>query len=396
MRVRDASPTRGAEQDRAQDLSDHFLERFGRQPQGLWAAPGRVNLIGEHTDYNDGLVMPFALPHSAMVAAAGSGSDRVRVHSVNLGQTVEFALEGLAPGSVTGWAAYPAGVVWSLGQAGYPVGGADLVLESTVPQGAGLSSSAALECAVAVALTALFDHAPEPMELAEIAQHAENAFVGMPCGVMDQMVSMLGEKDHVVQFDVRARKAILVPFRAKGAAILVVDTQAPHRLVDGEYAARRQQCEAAADALGVSSLRDLEDAGPQLHEMLASLEDAVLRRRARHVASENQRVIDTAEALAVGDLPAVGYHMNASHASLRDDYEVTVEETDLAQQVLVDGGAYGARITGGGFGGCVIGLVPDAEAEQLGQNVKRAFAKAGFREPSVFTAVPAQGARRIR
>ncbi|WP_120004540.1 galactokinase [Nesterenkonia muleiensis] len=396
MRTPDLSAAGDVEQKRAQSLSDDYVQRFGRQPQGIWVAPGRVNLIGEHTDYNDGLVMPFALPHSAMVAAASSTTDRVRVHSVNLGQTVEVPLRGLAPGSVTGWAAYPAAVVWSLGQAGYSVGGADLVLESTVPQGAGLSSSAALECAVAVALTELFGHAVDPLELAEIAQHAENAYVGMPCGVMDQMVSMLGKKNHVVQFDVRARRATLVPFRAQDAAILVVDTQAPHRLVDGEYAARRQQCKAAAHALGVSSLRELQDAGPRLPELLGSLDDVVLRRRARHVATENQRVVAVAEALARGNLRSVGEHMNASHASLREDYEVTVEETELAQQVLADGGAYGARITGAGFGGCVIGLVPEPEAERLAQELGRAFAEAGFRRPSAFTAVPAQGACRVR
>lgn len=379
------------------ELIRSFSDIHGHQPEGVWAAPGRVNLIGEHTDYNDGLVLPFALPHATYAAAARRYDGVVRVHSMNTGETVETSLLELAPGSVTGWAAYVAGVFWSLREAGYEVGGADLTIETSVPQGAGLSSSAALECSAALAAIDLHGHAVEPLALAKIAQQAENDFVGMPCGLMDQMVCMLGQAGHVVQFDNRSLDAEVAPFNAEAAKILVIDTKAPHQLVDGEYAARREQCELAAMQLGLESLRELNDAdAPSLEEALDALDRDVLRRRVKHVVTENQRVLDTVAALVSGDLADVGRHMTASHASLRDDYEVTVPEVDLAQQTLEDGGAYGARITGGGFGGCVIGLVRSRDAGHLASQVRSAFAEAGYREPASFIADPADGARRVR
>lgn len=376
-------------------LYDTFVRIFGRDPDGIWAAPGRVNLIGEHTDYNDGLVMPFALPHSTYAAAARTEGDCLRVYSVNSDQTVEVPLADLAV-PIQGWAAYVAGVIWSLEQSGYALGALDVVVDTDVPQGAGLSSSAALECSVALAATELYGHHIPRLELAEIAQRAENEYVGMPCGLMDQMVAMMGQDGHVVQFDTQSRTVEAVPFNAEGAEILVVDTRAPHRLVDGEYAARRRQCEQAAEELGLRSLRELHEGATEgLVQVLPQLSQDVLRRRVRHVVTENQRVRRLVAVLAQGDLVEAGALMNASHASLRDDYEVTVDEVDLAQETLVKAGAYGARITGGGFGGCVIALVEREDTERLGIAVQEAYSSAGFNAPESFVAVPSQGARRL-
>ena len=391
------SPEVASDAERAAEVRRQFEPLFGREPEGVWAAPGRVNLIGEHTDYSGGFVLPFALPHSTVLAAARREDGILRVHSANSAETVEADVATLRPGSVDGWAAYVAGTFWSLRESGYEVGGADMVLLTDVPQGAGLSSSAALECAAGLAAAELYGHRVEPLELARIAQRAENDFVGMPCGLMDQMVSMLGRQGHVVQFDNRSLQADVVPFNAEGARVLVVDTKAPHQLVDGEYAARHRQCGEAAELLGVAQLRDLNDEGaPSLEEALGRLGDEVLRRRARHVVTENRRVLDTVGALAEGDLKRSGELMSASHASLRDDYEVTVPEVDTAQEALVAAGAYGARITGGGFGGCVIALAREQDVPRLTAAVERAYAEAGFTAPEAFVAVPSDGARRIR
>ncbi|WP_022872994.1 galactokinase [Nesterenkonia alba] len=377
-------------------LKQTFTELYGRDPHGVWAAPGRVNLIGEHTDYQGGFVMPFALPHATYAVAARRDDGVIRVHSANNGETHQAEVAALHPQSVQGWPAYVLGMFWSLKQTGYEVSGADLVIETAVPQGAGLSSSAALECSTGLAVAELNGHDVAPLTLAQIAQRAENDFVGMPCGLMDQMIAMLGREGHVVQFDNRSLEADIVPFNAEGAQILVVDTKAPHRLVDGEYAARHQQCQQAAELLGIGQLRELNDPGaPTLSDVLTRLEDEVLRKRVRHQVTENQRVLETGQALAAGDLVTAGELMSASHASLRDDYEVTVPEVDLAQETLVEAGAYGARITGGGFGGCVIALVRTGDTDRLAAAVQDAYAQAGYTEPGPFVAVPSAGARRI-
>ncbi|WP_300342158.1 galactokinase [Nesterenkonia sp.] len=392
-----SSPEVRSDAERAAEVSRAFEALTGRRPEGVWAAPGRVNLIGEHTDYSGGFVLPFALPHATVLAAARRDDGVLRVHSLNNAQTVEAEVAGLEPGSVQGWAAYAAGVIWALRSAGYQVGGADMVLHTDVPQGAGLSSSAALECAAALAAAQLYGHQVDPLELAKIAQRAENEFVGMPCGLMDQMVSMLGRVGHVVRFDTRSLDADVVPFNLPGATVLVVDTKTPHQLVDGEYAQRHRQCAQAAELLGVGQLRELNDDGaPALHQALQQLDDEVLRRRVRHVMTENQRVLETVEALAQGDLPRAGELMSASHASLRDDYEVSVRQVDLAQETLVRAGAYGARITGGGFGGCVIALAREQDVPALVRAVESAYAEAGFAAPAAFVAAPAAGARRLR
>jgi galactokinase len=372
-----------------------FERATGRPPHGLWFAPGRVNLIGEHTDYNDGYVLPLALPHGTVVAASPRADRVLRLSSLRGGPPVEVALDGLTPGVVDGWAAYAAGVAWALEQAGHPLVGAEVVLDGDVPLGAGLSSSASLECAVAVSLSELSGLALGPTTLALLAQRAENDFVGMPCGAMDQLASMHGRLGHLVFVDTRSLAVEPVPFDlpAWGLALLVVDTRAPHRLVDSEYAQRRAACAEAARLLGVRALRDVHVA--DLDVLPPSL-DEVLARRVRHVVTENERVLATVDALRSGADPrAVGPLLTASHASLRDDYEVTVPELDVAVEAAVGAGAHGARMTGGGFGGCVITLVEQAQVPQVEQAVADDFARRGFAAPVTFVAQPSEGARRL-
>jgi galactokinase len=358
---------------------------------GVWAAPGRVNLIGEHTDYNDGFCLPFALPRRVTVTARRGPAGRWLVRSSSYPDAIAFEADDLHPGSVTGWAAYVAGVVWALADGGLVVPGAELHIDSDVPAGAGLSSSAALECAVLRALLDLGGLTIDGREQALLAQRAENAYVGVPCGVMDQSAAVLSQAGHALFLDTRDGHTEQVPFdvAADGLAVLVIDTRAPHELVDGEYAARRASCERAAAALGVVALRDV---GPADVERL---EDPLLAARARHVVTENARVLETVELLRSGSLRAIGPLLTASHASLRDDFEVTVPQLDVAVDAALAAGAHGARMTGGGFGGCVIALVDAAEVDSVAGAVAKAFADAGFDPPAPFTAIPSRGAHRI-
>ncbi|WP_027342587.1 galactokinase [Hamadaea tsunoensis] len=373
--------------DAAQRAVELFRRTHGEEPVGLWSAPGRVNLIGEHTDYNDGFVLPFALPHSTCVAASPTAAATWSATSELTGETVEFDLST----KVDGWAAYVAGVVWALRDAGYDVPGARFTIASDVPLGAGLSSSASLECAVLVALSDLgrlgVPHERRPL----LAQRAENAYVGMPCGVLDQSASVLCTAGNALFLDCRSGASEQIPFdlAADGLAVLVVDTRAPHRLVSGEYAARREACERAAAELGVPALRDATLAD------LDRLTDDLLVRRARHAITEDQRVLDTIELLRSGRHREIGPLMTASHASLRDDFEVTVPELDVAVAAALTAGAYGARMTGGGFGGCVIALVDADKADLVAEAVAKSFADHGFAAPAAFRAVPGAGARRI-
>jgi galactokinase len=380
-----------------------YVERHGTEPTGVWGAPGRVNLIGEHTDYNDGYVLPFALPHLTAVAAsvaapAASGApDRPQwtVWSEQTDETVHFGPDDLVPGRITGWAAYVAGVVWVLREAGFPVPGARLAIASDVPLGAGLSSSAALECAVLTALADLGGFDLPVRDRPRLAQRAENDYAGMPCGIMDQSAATLCVDGHALFLDCRTLAVEQIPFdvAAQGLAVLVIDTKAPHRHVDNEYRARRAACETAAARLGVPALRDISVAG--LDGALSTLDDEVLRRRVRHVVTEDQRVLDTVDLLRAGDVAGIGPLMTASHVSLRDDYEVTVPEVDTAVDAALEAGSYGARITGGGFGGCVLALVDTGRAESIGAAVAKAYAARGFAAPAWFVAVPGQGARRL-
>jgi galactokinase len=378
-----------------------FDSVFGAEPDGAWAAPGRVNLIGEHTDYNDGFVLPFALPFRAITTARRRESPHWTVHSTNRAETIGFGVPELAPGTVTGWAAYVAGVVWALREAGlasgFEVPGADLLVSSDVPVGAGLSSSAALECSVVAALADLggFGDSLDGFERARIARQAENDYVGVPCGIMDQAASTLCGEGHALFLDCRTSATEHVPLGLTDAklAILVTDTKAPHELTDGAYADRLRACQEAAARLGVPALRDVGE--HELAKALDTLGDEVLRRRVRHVVTEDARVLRTVEALRRGDLRGIGPLLTASHSSMRDDYEITVPEVDTAVRAALAAGAYGSRMTGGGFGGCVISLVDVDRATGVRENIETAFRSADFAPPASFLALPAAGAHRL-
>ena len=376
----------------ADAVATTYAELTGRPATGIWAAPGRVNLIGEHTDYNDGYVMPFALPQRVTIAAGARGDDTWRVHTLNGELTETFSRADLVPG-MTGWQAYVAGVVWALEEAGHTVPGADLVLTSNVPMGAGLSSSAALECATLAALAGLNDLDIEPMERAKLARRAENAYVGAPTGQMDQAASTLCEAGHALFFDCRTFEVDQVPLdlASAGLELLVLDTRTPHALVDSEYAARRASCEEAARLLGVAALRDVTD----LDAALARLTDPVTRKRVRHVVTENERVLAAAELLGARDYLGLAPLLDASHASMRDDFEITVPTVDLAVETAKQAGAYGARMTGGGFGGCIIALLDIGRADDVARAIGSAFATAGYRTPAHFTGIPSAGAHRL-
>ncbi|MEU8777536.1 galactokinase [Streptomyces sp. NPDC048606] len=387
-----------------------FLELYGVPPEGVWAAPGRVNLIGEHTDYNDGFALPFALPQRTEVAVARRTDGLLRLHSADVpGGVVTLELADLDPArpprGAARWAGYPAGVVWALLESarapgarggGEPVTGADLHVRSTVPTGAGLSSSAALEVATALALTELYGLAPTRPELAALARRAENAYVGVPCGVMDQMASACATEGNALHLDTRTLRTAHVPFdcAAAGLALLVIDTRVSHDLADGAYAERLASCRRAAAALGLPALRDLPYA--DLEPALAGLADATDRRRVRHVVTENERVAQVTELLRAGRLRETGPLLGRGHASLRDDYEVSCPELDLAVATAEAAGAYGARMTGGGFGGSALALIDADAAPEVTRALTRAFHRADFAPPRVTTAAPAPGAARLR
>ncbi|MEU0231808.1 MULTISPECIES: galactokinase [unclassified Streptomyces] len=373
-----------------------FENLYGTAPDGVWAAPGRVNLIGEYTDFNDGFVLPLALPHTAVAAVARRDDGVLRLHSADVdGGVVQLDAAALEPLSGGGWAAYPAGVVWALREAGHPVTGADVHLASTVPTGAGLSSSAALEVVTALALNDLFGLGLSRPELARIAQRAENAFVGVPCGIMDQMASACAEEGHALHLDTRDLSYRQVPFdpAADGLTLLVVDTRVKHALGDGAYAERRAGCEAGARALGVRTLREVDAA--HLPEALGRLDDGTVRRYVRHVVSDNARVERTIALLDAGDPRAIGPVLTEGHASLRDDLRVSCPELDLVVGAANAAGALGARMTGGGFGGSAVVLVEADRAEKVTAAVEEAFAAAGHTAPGVFPALPSAGARRL-
>lgn len=373
-------------------LQTRYVQAVGADPEGLWFAPGRVNLIGEHTDYNDGFVLPFALERKAVIAAGRREDARLRLISLELGEDLTLALDDLAPGQA-GWSAYLAGVAWALREAGHEIGGANLVLTSDVPLGAGLSSSAAIECATVAALAGLYDLDIAPMERAKLARVAENAYVGAPTGLLDQAASTLCEAEAGLFLDCRTLESqqVPLPLGEQGLEVLVLDTKTPHSHVDGEYGARRATCEAAAELLGVPALRDVTD----LEAALARLEDETMRRRVRHVVTENQRVLDAFELAKQGDLTGLAPLLDASHASMRDDYEITVPTVDLAVAQAKRSGALGARMTGGGFGGCIIALTRAGEGDRIGGEIAAAFSEAGYAAPVWFTVLPAPGAGRL-
>lgn len=388
----------------AQRARSLFAASFDTDPDGTWSAPGRVNLIGEHTDYNGGLCLPIALPHRTYVAVRRRDDDLVRLVSAqDAGRLREVRLADVAPGAVDGWPSYVAGVAWALREAGHAVGGFDVAVDSCVPFGAGLSSSAALESAVAVALDAthglgLAGPAGEPDDagrarLAAACVRAENEIAGAPTGGMDQAASLRARDGHALLLDCLDGSVRHVPFdlAADGLALLVVDTRAAHALVDGQYAARRAACEAAAARLGLGTLREI--APEALDDALASLDDGsdegtVQVRRVRHVVREIARVQDFVALLDADRLRDVGPLMDASHASLRDDYEVSCRELDVAVEAARAAGALGARMTGGGFGGSAIALVEADAVPTVATAVDAAFAAEGLRAPAFSVALP--------
>ncbi len=376
-----------------------FDSLFGHPPVGTWAAPGRVNLIGEFTDYNDGFVLPLALPYSARASVATRGDDIVRVASAQRSEAgrlviVEAELEGLQPG-VSGWSSYVLGVVWALRESGADLGGVDLLLDSDVPSGAGLSSSAALECSVALALRDLYDLPLSLQELALIAQRAENEFVGVPTGIMDQTASMRCQAGHALFLDTRSLEARQVPFdlASAGLKLLVVNTGVKHALGNSAYADRRHDCLLAAAELGVAALRDVPP--DEMDTALARLPDAVIRRRARHIISEQGRVLEVVRLLEAGRPDMVGPVLTAGHRSLRDDFEVSCVELDTVVDVSLADGALGARMTGGGFGGSAVVLLELAAVAPVTLAVVAAFAAEGFAKPEVFEVVASDGAARV-
>ncbi|MEU7418481.1 galactokinase [Streptomyces antibioticus] len=381
----------------AQDVREVFAGLYGTEPDGVWAAPGRVNLIGEHTDYNDGFVMPFALPHTALAAVSRRTDGRLRLHSADVeGGVAELDLAALAPGSDDDWTAYPAGVVWALREAGHTITGADVHLASTVPTGAGLSSSAALEVVVALALNDLYDLGLARWQLARLCQRAENIYVGAPTGIMDQTASACCEAGHALFLDTRDLSQKQIPFdlAAEGLRLLVVDTQVKHAHSGGEYGKRRAGCEKGAALLGVDALRDIPFA--DLDAALARLGDEEeVRRLVRHVVTEDARVERVVSLLESGDPRAIGPVLTEGHASLRDDFRVSCPELDLVVDTAVTAGALGARMTGGGFGGSAIVLTLATEVDTITKTVEEAFATAGFTAPRVFEAIPSQGAHRV-
>ncbi len=376
------------------DACDWFARRYLHEPEGEWFAPGRVNLMGG-PDYNEVLVLPFALSAGVSAAASRRSDDQITVSSRRAGGgPVSLRIEDLRPGSATGWAAYPAGAAWALREAGHLAGGADVAIDADLPAGAGLSSSAALTCAVALALTEVYERPVPRPELARLARRAENDFAGVPSGAMDQLAALLCRPGQALLLDCQTLTATAVPLdpAAAGLELLIIDTRARRALADGRYAERRRACLDAAAALGIRSLREITG-DPQAP---ARLTDPVFRRAAGHVISEYRRVAAAADLLRRGDLARLGGLLTDSHRSLRDEFEVSWPEADVAVEAALQSGALGARMTGGGFGGCVIALVPSDSAARVRHAVAGRFAGRGWPEPGYLNAVPSGGARRIR
>ncbi|MET0413570.1 MAG: galactokinase [Polyangiaceae bacterium] len=380
-------------EERAAERARAVLGWAGDLPAGVWAAPRRRNLIGEHTDYNDGFVLPFAIDRAAFVAARPRDDGRLRLWSRQLGQS-EIALADVAPRALEGWVSYVAGAVWAAREAGAAVQGLDVLLDSDVPLGAGLSSSAAIICSTLLATADLFGLAGDRVALAQLARRAEVEIAGVPVGVMDQIASMCAERERALLLDCRTMSLTPIPFELEpaGLSTLVIDTRAPHQLAAGQYAARRAACQRAAQALHVPALRDVNASALEAARSQLDLETF---RRARHVVSENARVLAAVAALGARDFAALGRLISASHASLRDDFEVSVPQLDVAAEAAERAGALGARMVGGGFGGSVLALLPRERVADCEREVATAFAQRGFDAPVCFTATPSRGARRL-
>ncbi len=387
----------------AAHIAAKFQNHYGRPPRWIVAAPGRVNVIGEHTDYNDGFVLPMAIERYAIMAADSpprgsvSAQSKITVFDAHFDETATIDITAPVTKGSPKWSNYLRGVLAGFQQRGVKIPALDVAFLSTVPLGGGLSSSAALEVCTATLMEAATGERIDPIEKALLAQQAEHDFAGVPCGIMDQFISALGREDHLLLLDCRTRQTELVPMSDPSVALLVINTNVKHELSGGEYAERRAQCEEAAAKLGVKSLRDVT--ADQLEQGRARLSEIVFR-RARHVIGEIERTVHAAEGIRQNNWPTVGQFMYASHYSLRDDYEVSCAELDavveIAEAIGAQGGVYGCRMTGGGFGGCCVALVQAGAAEAITRKIGADYKTKTGIDPTIFSSRPAAGATIIK
>ncbi|HEU6448638.1 MAG TPA: galactokinase [Verrucomicrobiae bacterium] len=387
----------------SKELSDRIIEQFqkiyGREPRWIVAAPGRVNVIGEHTDYNDGFVLPMAIARYAVMAAdlRKSSDAKIFVHDSRAGDAAQIDVSKPVAKGDPKWSNYVRGVIAGFQDCGVKIPALDIELVSTVPLGGGLSSSAALEVSTATLLEAVTGNKLDPVEKALLAQKAEHEFAGVPCGIMDQFISVMGKENNLLLLDCRSRETQLVPMNDPSVALLVINTNVKHELSGGEYAERRSQCEQAAKVLGVPSLRT---ATPESLEQAKSKMDVIVYRRARHVIGEIERTVNAAEAIRNSNWSTAGQLMYASHYSLRNDYEVSCNELDsvveIAESIGFKGGVYGCRMTGGGFGGCCVALVKADAVEIVSKTIAAEYKKKTNIEATIFSSRPAAGAMVVK
>jgi galactokinase len=384
--------------DLGKEVAAKFAQIYGRQPQWIAAAPGRVNVIGEHTDYNDGFVFPMAIDRYAVIAAAPAAGTRVQMQTTAGNQPATIDLDQpLKPAPRGTWYNYPLGVIAGFAARGVKIPGFDALIHSTVPLGGGLSSSAALEVSTATLLESITGTKLDAVDKALLCQKAEHDYAGMPCGIMDQFISVMGRENHILLLDCRTRKTELVPMNDASVALLITNTNVKHELTGGEYSTRRSQCEQAAAALNLKSLRDADM--PKLEAGKGKM-DPVTYRRARHVIGEIERTTAAAKETKASNWAKVGELMYASHASLRDDYEVSCSELDavveIAQGIGQQGGVYGCRMTGGGFGGCTVALVKASSVQAISDRIASEYEKRTKIKPTLFVSRPAAGATVIQ
>ncbi len=371
-------------------VREAFVKKLGHEPRYIVAAPGRVNLIGEHTDYNEGFVLPSAIDRHVVMAIQPRDDAIVRLFALDMDADSSFSLSSIVKDDAQPWSNYQRGVAWALQEAGYHLTGMDAVLSSDVPIGAGLSSSAAVELAAAMALQTLADLDLDAVERAKLCQKAENDFVGMHCGIMDQYIISMGQRDHALLIDCRSLDYETVPV-PDGCQIVICNTNKPRELVGSAYNERRAECETGTRRLGAASLRDVTPS--QLAQHAAAL-DATILKRCRHVVTENERALQTVEALGQDDLARAGALMNASHVSLRDDYEVSCPELDaMVEAAWEQPGVWGARMTGAGFGGCTVNLVQAQAVESFVESVATRYQDRTGLEASIYVCRAEEGVR---
>ena len=385
-------------QELAAQVAAEFQKHYGREPRWIAAAPGRVNVIGEHTDYNDGFVLPMAIDRYAIMAAdLASAPGKISLYDTHFKESAAIDVSGPVTKGAPKWSNYIRGVLAGFQNRGWKIPALDVAFTSTVPLGGGLSSSAALEVSTGTLMEAVTGKKIDPVEKALIAQKAENDFAGVPCGIMDQFISALGRENHLLLLDCRSRQTELVPMNDPAVSLLIINTNVKHELSGGEYAERRAQCEEAARLLGVKSLRD---ATAEILERGKNKLSEVVFRRARHVIGEIERTLHAAEGIKNSNWPTVGQFMYASHYSLRDDYEVSCRELDavveIAEGIGIKGGIFGCRMTGGGFGGCCVALVKTDAIDSITKRISADYkAKTGI-EATIFSSRPAAGATVIK